>query len=117
MLRQGGAKLVEVGTTNRTYVEDYEAARKIDATYVPNLLSLGKVYYHQQDWDSALKILQTLLLHQMKNKDDEAKVEMYYYLGQVRLQKDDARRAKDMFNRALGVDPDHEPSKAALANL
>ena len=98
-------------------LEDYEAARKIDATYVPNLLSLGKVYYHQQDWDSALKILQTLLLHQMKIKDDEAKVEMYYYLGQVRLQKDDARRAKDMFNRALGVDPDHEPSKAALANL
>jgi Tfp pilus assembly protein PilF len=35
----------------------------------------------------------------------------------VRLQKDDARRAKDMFNRALGVNPDHEPSKAALANL
>ncbi|MEC9443314.1 MAG: tetratricopeptide repeat protein [Myxococcota bacterium] len=98
-------------------LEDYEAARKIDATYVPNLLSLGKVYYHQQDWDNALKILQTLLLHQMKITDDEAKVDMYYYLGQVRLQKDDARRAKDMFNRALGVNPDHEPSKAALANL
>ena len=26
VLRHGGAKLVEVGTTNRTYVEDYEAA-------------------------------------------------------------------------------------------
>ncbi len=30
VLRQGGAKLVEVGTTNRTYVEDYEAAITVD---------------------------------------------------------------------------------------
>lgn len=95
----------------------FEAARKIDATYVPNLLSLGQAYYNRQDWDAALKIFQTLLLHQMSIKDKRDKVNMYYYLGQVRLQLGDARRAKDMFNRALGVDPNHEPTKAAIASL
>ncbi|QDG54293.1 tetratricopeptide repeat protein [Persicimonas caeni] len=95
----------------------YEAAHKVDATYIPNLLSLGKLLVRMDDWDSALKIFQTLLLHQMNIKDDEQKVELFYYLGRVRLQKGDARRAKDMFSRALGIDADHEPSKQALAEL
>ena len=98
-------------------LEIYESARKIDATYVPNLLSLGKLLYAQQEWDSALKILQTLLLHQMSIKDPQDKLDMYYYLGQVRLQTGDARRAKDMFNRALGVDPTHQPSREAIEQL
>ncbi len=97
--------------------EAYEAAHKVDATYIPNLLSLGKLLVRTEDWDSALKIFQTLLLHQMSIDDSEQKVDLYYYLGRVRLQKGDARRAKDMFNRALGIDSDHEPSKQALAEL
>ncbi|CAN0415371.1 unnamed protein product, partial [Laminaria digitata] len=88
-------KLAEQQGDAAKALEDYEAARKIDATYVPNLLSLGKVHYNNQDWDSALKIFQTLLLHQMKIKDNDEKVDMYYHLGQVRLQLGDARRAKD----------------------
>lgn len=95
----------------------YEAAHKVDATYVPNLLSLGKILVTTEDWDAALKIFQTLLLHQMSIKDSAQKVDLYYYLGRVRLQKGDARRAKDMFNRALGIDPEHTPSKDALASL
>lgn len=95
----------------------YEAAHKIDATYIPNLLSLGKLLVRTEEWDDALKIFQTLLLHQMSIDDPSQKVELYYNLGRVRLQKDDARRAKDMFNRALGVDSEHQPSKDALANL
>lgn len=95
----------------------YEAAHKVDATYIPNLLSLGKLLVRMDDWDAALKIFQTLLLHQMNIKDNEQKVELFYNLGRVRLQKGDARRAKDMFSRALGIDGDHEPSKLALAEL
>lgn len=110
-------KLAEQQGDNERAMQDYEAARKIDATYVPNLLSLGKMHYQAQDWDAALKIFQTLLLHQMNIKDNEAKVDMYYHLGQVRLQLGDARRAKDMFNRALGVDANHEPSRQALEGM
>lgn len=95
----------------------YKAAHKVDATYVPNLLSLGKLLIRNEEWDDALKIFQTLLLHQMSIEDNQQKVELYYYLGQVRLQKGDDRRARDMFNRALGIDPDHAPSQEALAAL
>lgn len=95
----------------------YEAAHRVDATYVPNLLSLGKLLVTTEDWDGALKIFQTLLLHQMSIQDSAQKVDLYYYLGRVRLQKGDARRARDMFNRALGIDATHAPSKEALGSL
>ncbi|MGM0556432.1 MAG: hypothetical protein ACQEVA_08665 [Myxococcota bacterium] len=97
--------------------EAYESAHKVDATYIPNLLSLGKLEVAQESWDDALKIFQTLLLHQMSIENSEDKVELYYNLGLVRQNLGDERRAKDMFNRALGIDSGHEPSKEALAAL
>ena len=98
-------------------LESYQAAYDLDATYIPNLLSLGRLYFEAEDWDKALKVYQTLLLHQMKIKDKKQKLEVYFHLGHVRLAKGDTRRAKDMFTRALGVDRDHAPSKEALSNL
>ena len=68
-------------------------------------------------WKKALKVYQTLLLHQMKIKNKADKLEVYFHLGHVRLALGDKRRAKDMFNRALGVDRGHAPSKEALSNL
>lgn len=95
----------------------FQAAYDIDATYVPNLLSLGKLYVNQEDWDAALKIFQTLLLHQMKIKNQDDKRDVYYNLGRIRQMKGDERRAKDMFNRALSIDRGHAPSIAALETL
>ncbi|MCB9541773.1 MAG: tetratricopeptide repeat protein [Myxococcales bacterium] len=87
-----------------------------DATYVPNLVKLGHLHYRRQDWDQALKIFQTVLLHQMK-LDAAGRVDVFYHLGQIRLALGDDRKAKDMFRRALGLDPDHAPSKAAMDSL
>ncbi len=97
--------------------EAYLAAHKIDASYIPNLISLGKLLYRAQDWDESLKIFQTLLLHQMSINSDDDKVDVYYHLGMVRLEQGDGRRAKDMFNRALNINSDHTPSREALQQL
>ncbi len=95
----------------------YEGAHRVDASYIPNLLSLGKLLYQREDWDSALKILQTLLLHQMNIDSDRDKVDVYYFLGMVRWKQGDDRRAKDMFNRALNIDAGHEASREALGQI
>ena len=97
--------------------EAYDAAHKVDASYIPNLLSLGKLLYQREDWDQSLKIFQTLLLHQMNIEKDSDKVDIYYHLGMVRWHQGDLRRAKDMFNRALNIDKTHQPSKDAMAQL
>jgi tetratricopeptide (TPR) repeat protein len=95
----------------------FQAAYDLDATYIPNLLSLGRLYVAHERWDDALKVFQTLLLHQMKIKENEDKRDVYYFLGLVRRALGDDRRARDMFNRALGVDKDHAPSREALESL
>ena len=59
----------------------------------------------------------SLLLQQMNIKDKAVKTKIFYYLGMLRVKTNDPKRAKDMFNRALSVDPNHEPTKEALANL
>ena len=98
--------------------EAYESARRIDATYVPNLLSLGHILYQQEDWDGAMKVFQSLLLHQMSIKDNATKVDMYYHLGQLRIKAGESQmRIADMFKRALNIDPEHEPSRQALESL
>jgi tetratricopeptide (TPR) repeat protein len=88
-----------------------------DATYLPNLFRLGKLHFRKENWDKALKIFQTMLLHQMNIESNEQRVDIFFHLGVLRQKLGDPRKAKDMFNRALGYDPEHAPSKAALAGL
>ena len=95
----------------------FEAANAIDKNNIPNNLELGIMLYESGDYEASLKIMQTLLLHQMNVKDKEVKTNIFYYLGMLRMKTNDPKRAKDMFNRALGVDPNHAPTKAALAEL
>ena len=94
----------------------YTACFEFDATYVPNLLRLAKMHYRREDWDPALKVYQTILLHQMK-LDKPERVDVFYHLGKVRVARGEERRAKNMFTRALSQDPNHELSKQALAAL
>jgi X-X-X-Leu-X-X-Gly heptad repeat protein len=110
-------KLAEQKGDRAAAMEDYEAARKIDAAYIPNLFSIGRLAFQLEEWDKAINYLQTMQLHHMNIKDTRQKTEMFYYLGMARLKTGDARRAKDMFTRALGVDPDHAPTKEAMAGL
>ena len=95
----------------------FEAANAIDKNNIANNLELGILLYEAGDYEAALKIMQTLLLHQMNIKDIDVKTNIFYYLGMLRLKTNDAKRAKDMFNRALGVNPNHEPTKQAMAQL
>ncbi|MBA2663736.1 MAG: tetratricopeptide repeat protein [Bradymonadaceae bacterium] len=110
-------KLAEQKGDSPGALESYDAAHKIDATYIPNLLSLGKLHFRMEDWDQALKAFQTLLLHQMNIKENSDKVDVYFHLGHVRKKLGDDRRAKDMFTRALSIDPHHEASRQALTAL
>lgn len=95
----------------------YEEAHRLDATFIPNLLSLGKLAINTQDWELAKKTFQILLLHQMNIKNNEDKVAVYYNLATIREFEGDERGARDMYKRALRVDPEHQDSMAALAAL
>jgi uncharacterized protein HemY len=81
------------------------------------LLRLGKLHFKHEQWEKALKIFTTMLLHQMNIESTAQRVEIFYHLGVLRQKTGDARKARDMFNRALGLDPEHAPSRDALETL
>jgi tetratricopeptide (TPR) repeat protein len=95
----------------------YQECFDYDATHLPNLLRLGKLHFKHEQWEKALKIFTTMLLHQMNIESTAQRVEIFYHLGVLRQKTGDARKARDMFNRALGLDPEHAPSRDALETL
>jgi tetratricopeptide (TPR) repeat protein len=97
-------------------LEAFTACFEFDATWLPNLMRLGRLYHRRADWQNALRIFQTALLHQAKLERDE-RAELFYLLGTVRLALEEPRKAKDMFSRALAQVPDHAPSQEALKAL
>ncbi|MEZ4470270.1 MAG: tetratricopeptide repeat protein [bacterium] len=97
-------------------LEAYTACFEFDATWLPNLMKLGRLHYRRSDWNNALRVFQTALLHQMKLEREE-RAELFYHLGQIRLALEEPRKAKDMFGRALAQVPDHAPSREALEKL
>lgn len=109
--------IAEEAGDEESAMKHYTECFEYDATYLPNLFRLGKLHFRRDDWEKALKIFQTMLLHQMNLDSNAQRVEIFYHLGVIRRELGDARKAKDMFNRALGYDPDHAPSKEALAAL
>ena len=97
--------------------QSFNDAYQTDMTYLPNLMSLGKLRYAQGDLTAALKHFQTMLLHQMSLKDPNDRVEIFYHLGRIMQEKGDVRRARDMYTRALSINRNHEPSKKGRAEV
>jgi tetratricopeptide (TPR) repeat protein len=87
-----------------------------DATHVPNLMAMGRLHMGGGAWDSALRVFQTALLHQTKLERTE-RTELFYSLGRTRVELDDERRGRDMFNRVLSLDSTHEGALEALAAM
>ncbi|MBS1151710.1 MAG: agmK, partial [Myxococcaceae bacterium] len=94
----------------------FEQAYQLDATYLPALEGLGHLLVHHKRYDDALKVYQTILIHHREDLTDLEIVEIYWTLGDVHFQQKQFDRAENHFEKALAIDPGHEPSlRAQLA--
>ncbi|MBI3185601.1 MAG: tetratricopeptide repeat protein [Myxococcales bacterium] len=98
-------------------LKSYEKAYQLDATYLPALEGLGNLLVQAKRFDEALKVYQTILLHHRDDLTDLEVVEIYWQLGDVHVQLKQPDRAQNHFEKALGIDPGHEPSLRALVSL
>jgi lipopolysaccharide biosynthesis regulator YciM len=94
----------------------HQVCYDLDSGHVLNLLALSHLLYEAKRWDEAVKVLQVALLKQSELTTQQ-KVDVYYMMGMAWVQKGDRRRARDMFNRVLGLDRDHGPTLNALESL
>jgi tetratricopeptide (TPR) repeat protein len=95
----------------------YKLAYDLDSTYLPTLLGRANLMFRLQDWDGAGKIYQTILVQHRESQKDTDVVEIYYRLGQVRLKLGERKKALNMFEKALEIDPAHRDTLGAVIDL
>jgi golgin subfamily B member 1 len=98
-------------------LEHYEQAYQLDATYLPALEGYAHLLVQAQRHEQALKVLQTILIHHREDLTDLEVVEVYWQIGEVHTALHQPDRAQNHFEKALAIDPGHEPTLRALIQL
>ena len=70
-----------------------------------------------QDWDNAGKIYQTIFVQHRDGQDDADVVRIYNRLGRVRQNLGERKKALNMFEKALEIDPTHRETLSAVIDL
>ena len=92
----------------------FDKAYRLDSTYGPNLVALGRIYMAQEDWAGARRIYRSMLLQNLEQDAGIAKADIFYYLGRAHMALNETSKALSMFERGLEVAPDHEGLQQAM---
>jgi tetratricopeptide (TPR) repeat protein len=98
-------------------LEAYRRAYELDATYLPALEGLGSLLVRGKHFDEALRIYQAILIHHREELTDLEVVEIYWQIGEIHRALSQLDRAQKSYEKALEIDPSHEPSHQAAAEL
>jgi tetratricopeptide (TPR) repeat protein len=92
----------------------YKSAYDIDSTYLPVLVGRADLLFNMQDWEGAGKIYQTILVQHRDSQQESDVVRTYFRLGMVRQNLGERRKALNMFEKALEIDPNHPDTLGAV---
>jgi tetratricopeptide (TPR) repeat protein len=95
----------------------YRRAYELDATYLPALEGLGNLLVREEQWEEALRIFTTILIHHRDSLTDMEVVEVHWQIGEVAEKLGQADRAQNAFRKALEIDANHEPSRRSLVRI
>ena len=95
----------------------YRRAYELDATYLPALEGLGNLLVREEQWEEALRIFTTILIHHRDGLTDLEVVETHWQIGEIAERMGQADRAQSAFRKALEIDAQHEPSRRGLVRL
>ena len=95
----------------------YRRAYELDATYLPALEGLGNLLVREQQWEEALRIFTTILIHHRDGLTDMEVVETHWQIGEMAEKLGQADRAQNAFKKALEIDANHEPSRRSLVRM
>lgn len=98
-------------------IQYYKAAYDIDSTYLPTLVGRADLLYKMQSWEEAGKIYQTILVQHRDALSEADVVRIYYRLGMVRQNLGERKKALNMFEKALEIDPTHRDTLTAVIQI
>ncbi len=95
----------------------YRRAYDLDATYLPALEGLGHLLVQEQQWEEALRIFTTVIVHHRDGLTDLEVVETHWQIGEIAEKLGQIERAVNAFKKALEIDSNHEPSRRSLVRV
>ncbi|HWO19719.1 MAG TPA: tetratricopeptide repeat protein [Kofleriaceae bacterium] len=95
----------------------YKAAYDIDSTYLPTLIGRADLMFKMADYENAGKIYQTILVQHRDGQEEADVVRIYNRLGMVRQALGERKKALNMFEKALEIDPTHRETLQAVIDL
>ena len=98
-------------------LSSYEKAYQLDATYLPVLEGYGNLLVHAKRIEEAQRVYQSILVHHRGDLTDLEVAEIYWTLGDLHMNSRQFDRAQNHFEKALGIDPTHEPSLRSMVVL
>ncbi len=95
----------------------YERAYQLDATYLPVLEGYGNLLVKARRYEEAQRVYQSILVHHRGELTDLEVAEIYWTLGDIHMNLRQFDRAQNHFEKALAIDPSHEPSLRSMVAL
>lgn len=98
-------------------LKSYEQAYLLDSTQLQVLEGYGNALVLAKRFADALPVYQAILIHHRESLTDLEVVVVYWQLGDILAALGQVDRAQNHFEKALAIDPGHEPSLRALIAL
>ncbi|MBL8914664.1 MAG: tetratricopeptide repeat protein, partial [Archangium sp.] len=95
----------------------FERAYQLDATYLPVLEGYGNLLVHAKRFEEAQRVYQSILVHHRGDLTDLEVAEIYWTLGDLHMNMRQFDRAQNHFEKALAIDPTHEPSLRSMVTI
>ncbi|MFT3709095.1 MAG: tetratricopeptide repeat protein [Archangium sp.] len=95
----------------------FEKAYQLDATYLPVLEGYGNLLVHAKRFEEAQRVYQSILVHHRGDLTDLEVAEIYWTLGDLHMNMRQFDRAQNHFEKALAIDPTHEPSLRSMVTI
>ncbi|MEO1337914.1 MAG: hypothetical protein AAFV29_19880, partial [Myxococcota bacterium] len=98
-------------------LQRYLSAYELEATYLPTLEGLAAALVRAERWPDAQRIYNTILLQHRSALTDAEIVDLHYQMGEIAIRLAQSGKAKESFEKALGLDKYHPATLRARARL
>ena len=106
----------EAGNVEKA-LKQYQRAYDADSTDHDILVGMADLLFDKEEWDRAFKLYQTILVQHRDVQSDDDTVRVYHRLGVIKSRQGERRKALNYFEKALEVQPHHQPTLQAMLDL
>lgn len=111
------AKVTMTLGTNEKALKAYKSAFEIEASNLEVIRGMAQTLYSMGNWNKSFKYYQMILVQHMDTQDAEDKIDIYYHLGNIKMNLNEPRKALNMYEKALEIDRHHRLTLDALISL